>query len=80
MSIIGTSGFSLLMFVGTIWVLTRNQPLRKINRPIAAVAVLLLLLSTAVSLIATYIDMIRSCLPAHDRRHGPYRKWICQVS
>ncbi|KAG2130169.1 uncharacterized protein EDB93DRAFT_1108519 [Suillus bovinus] len=40
-------GFSLLMFVGTIWSLTYKQHVRNINRPIVIVAILLLLLSTA---------------------------------
>jgi hypothetical protein len=49
-------GFSLLMFIGTIWALTRNDPLRNINRPIAVIAILLLVLSTAVSSIAIHIQ------------------------
>ncbi|KAG2337275.1 hypothetical protein BDR05DRAFT_1063331 [Suillus weaverae] len=40
-------GFSVLMFIGTIWALTYKRRMRDINRPIAVVAVLLLLTSTA---------------------------------
>ncbi|KAG2130168.1 uncharacterized protein EDB93DRAFT_1264221 [Suillus bovinus] len=39
-------GFSLLMFMGSIWSLTYKQHVRYINRPIIIVAILLLLLST----------------------------------
>ncbi|KAG1721670.1 hypothetical protein EDB19DRAFT_1646309 [Suillus lakei] len=39
-----SSGFSVLMFIGTIWTSTYK---RDINRPIALVAILLLILSTA---------------------------------
>jgi hypothetical protein len=46
---VGFSGFSLLMFIGTMWALTYKQPLRNINRPIVFVVILLLILSTAVS-------------------------------
>ncbi|KAG2107875.1 hypothetical protein BD769DRAFT_1366085 [Suillus cothurnatus] len=40
-------GFSVLMFIGTIWALTCKRHIRDINRPITAVAVLLFALSTA---------------------------------
>ncbi|KAG2743598.1 hypothetical protein P692DRAFT_20838267 [Suillus brevipes Sb2] len=40
-------GFSILMFIGTIWALTYNRRMQDINRPLAVVAVLLLILSTA---------------------------------
>lgn len=40
-------GFSVLMFMGTIWALTYNHRMRDVNRPITAVAILLLILSTA---------------------------------
>ncbi|KAG2133336.1 hypothetical protein DEU56DRAFT_913944 [Suillus clintonianus] len=42
-------GFSVLMFIGTIWIFTYNNRIRnvRVNRPIAAVATLLFLLSTA---------------------------------
>ncbi|KAG2053865.1 hypothetical protein BDR06DRAFT_885126 [Suillus hirtellus] len=40
-------GFSVLMFMGTMWSLTYKQHVRDINRPIAIVAILLFLLSTA---------------------------------
>jgi len=40
------------MFIGTIFALTRKRRIQDVNRPIAAVATLLLVLSTAVSLIS----------------------------
>ncbi|KAG2141893.1 hypothetical protein DEU56DRAFT_734031 [Suillus clintonianus] len=40
-------GFSILMFTGTIWALTYNRRMQDVNRPITAVAILLLILSTA---------------------------------
>ncbi|KAG2142358.1 hypothetical protein DEU56DRAFT_793714 [Suillus clintonianus] len=40
-------GFSVLMFMGTIWSLTYKQRVRGINRPMLAVAILLLVFSTA---------------------------------
>ncbi|KAG2355100.1 hypothetical protein BDR07DRAFT_564123 [Suillus spraguei] len=40
-------GFSVLMFIGTMWALTYKRTVRDINRPITAAAVLLLILSTA---------------------------------
>ncbi|KAG2029202.1 hypothetical protein BDR03DRAFT_1018752 [Suillus americanus] len=40
-------GFSVLMFIGTIWALTYKRHMRDVNRPITAVAVLLFVLSTA---------------------------------
>ncbi|KAG1744387.1 hypothetical protein EDB19DRAFT_1906613 [Suillus lakei] len=40
-------GFSVLMFIGTIWTLTHKHSMRDANRPVAAAAVLLLILSTA---------------------------------
>lgn len=40
-------GFSVLMFIGTMWALTHKRSVRDINRPVAAAAVLLLILSTA---------------------------------
>jgi hypothetical protein len=43
------SGFSVLMFIGTIWTFTYIQRIRDVNRPIAAVATLMFLLSTVVS-------------------------------
>ncbi|KAG1786442.1 uncharacterized protein HD556DRAFT_1415021 [Suillus plorans] len=39
-------GFSVFMFIGTIWTFTYKKRMRDVNRPIAAVAVLLFLLST----------------------------------
>lgn len=40
-------GFSILLFIGTIWSLTAKQRIQSVNRPIATVAVLLFVLSTA---------------------------------
>ncbi|KAG2142360.1 hypothetical protein DEU56DRAFT_979546 [Suillus clintonianus] len=40
-------GFSILMFVGTIWTLTYKQRAQDINRPMIVVAILLLIFSTA---------------------------------
>ncbi|KAG1831965.1 hypothetical protein DFJ58DRAFT_242761 [Suillus subalutaceus] len=40
-------GFSVFMFVGTIWTFTYKHRTRDVNRPMAAVATLLFLLSTA---------------------------------
>ncbi|KAG1730443.1 hypothetical protein EDB19DRAFT_1856249 [Suillus lakei] len=39
-------GFSILMFIGTIWALTYNHRMQDVNRPITIVATLLLILST----------------------------------
>lgn len=39
-------GFSVLMFVGAIWMMTYERRLRDINRPAVAIATLLFLLST----------------------------------
>lgn len=55
-------GFSLLMFLGTIWSLTYKQHTQDINRSIAAVAILLLLLSTAhivMSIIRVYDGLVK---------------------
>ncbi|KAG2337277.1 hypothetical protein BDR05DRAFT_970416 [Suillus weaverae] len=41
-----TYGFSVLMFIGTIWALTYKQRMQDASRPIAVVAILLLILST----------------------------------
>jgi FtsH-binding integral membrane protein len=46
---LGFSGFSVLMFIGTMWALTYKRSIRDLNRPVAVAAVLLLVLSTAVS-------------------------------
>ncbi|KAG1778903.1 hypothetical protein EV702DRAFT_1217905 [Suillus placidus] len=40
-------GFSILLFMGTIWSLTYKQRIQVINRPIATVVILLWMLSTA---------------------------------
>jgi hypothetical protein len=48
-------GFSVLMFVGTMWTLTYKRRMREINRPIVVVAFTLLILSTAHMI----VDIIR---------------------
>ncbi|KAG1728776.1 hypothetical protein EDB19DRAFT_1913648 [Suillus lakei] len=48
-------GFSVLMFMGTIWALTYKRSMQDINRPITAVAILLFMLSTA----HMVVDIIR---------------------
>lgn len=48
-------GFSILLFIGTIWSLTYKQRIRDINRPIAVVVILLCMLSTA----HIIVDIIR---------------------
>jgi hypothetical protein len=48
-------GFSVLMFVGTMWTLTYKRRMKEINRPIALVAFMLLILSTAHMI----VDIIR---------------------
>ncbi|KAG1865981.1 hypothetical protein F4604DRAFT_1682975 [Suillus subluteus] len=40
-------GFSVLMFIGTMWSMTYKRSMRDVNRPVAAAAVLLSVLSTA---------------------------------
>ncbi|KAG2031773.1 hypothetical protein BDR03DRAFT_875265 [Suillus americanus] len=40
-------GFSVLMFIGTMWAMTYKRSMRDVNRPVAAAAVLLSVLSTA---------------------------------
>ncbi|KAG1805442.1 uncharacterized protein BJ212DRAFT_866514 [Suillus subaureus] len=57
-------GFSLLMFMGTVWSLTYRQHVQNINRPIAVVAILLLLLSTAhivMSIIRVEDGLVKYC-------------------
>ncbi|KAG2120369.1 hypothetical protein DEU56DRAFT_865191 [Suillus clintonianus] len=49
-------GFSILMFMGTIWSLTYKQRMQDINRPMLAVAILLLILSTG-HIVANVIRM-----------------------
>ncbi|KAG0709468.1 hypothetical protein DFH29DRAFT_888715 [Suillus ampliporus] len=48
-------GFSVLMFIGTMWALSYKRAIRDINRPIAVVAILLLILST----VHLVVDIIR---------------------
>lgn len=60
-------GFSVLMFIGTMWTLTYKHHVWDINRPIVAVAVLLLALSTA----HIIIGIIRTEELAHYRDTFP---------
>ena len=53
------------MFVGTIWILIHNRRMQDINRPIPVVAILLLVLSTLVSRIISYIQ----CHPLRSLKH-----------
>ncbi|KAG0709185.1 hypothetical protein DFH29DRAFT_820571 [Suillus ampliporus] len=48
-------GFSVLMFMGTIWASIHKRGIRNVNRPITVVAILLLILSTA----HMVVDIIR---------------------
>jgi hypothetical protein len=41
-------GFSVLMFLGTVWALTHKCRMQDVNRPISVVAIMLFLISTAV--------------------------------
>ncbi|KIK37471.1 hypothetical protein CY34DRAFT_810309 [Suillus luteus UH-Slu-Lm8-n1] len=49
-------GFSVLMFIGTMWALTYKRSIRDLNRPVATAAVLLLILSTA----HIIVDIVRT--------------------
>lgn len=53
------SGFSVLMFIGTIWTFTYKQRIRDINQPSTVVATLLFVLSTAVSFLPLSSHFIR---------------------
>ncbi|KAG2129193.1 uncharacterized protein EDB93DRAFT_1267015 [Suillus bovinus] len=48
-----TYGFSLLMFIGTIWALAYKQRIQDVSRPIIVVAILLFILSTAHMIVNT---------------------------
>lgn len=51
-------GFSVLMFIGTMWTFIYKQRIRDINRPVVVVATLLFVLSTAVSFSSHTPDII----------------------
>lgn len=53
------------MFIGIIWSLAYERRIQDIKRPIAAVSILLLILSTAVSFLAFMSDVLCSSLPKH---------------
>ncbi|KIK48571.1 hypothetical protein CY34DRAFT_8156 [Suillus luteus UH-Slu-Lm8-n1] len=58
-------GFSLLMFIGTVWALSYKRRMRDINRPIAVVAILLLLAST-VHMVVTIIRIENGLVKYRD--------------
>ncbi|KAG2144677.1 uncharacterized protein EDB93DRAFT_1241237 [Suillus bovinus] len=62
-------GFSVLMFIGTIWALTYKRHMHDINRPITAVAVLLLVLSTA-HMVLGIIQTEEGLAQYRDNFHG----------
>ncbi|KAG2137927.1 hypothetical protein DEU56DRAFT_343655 [Suillus clintonianus] len=62
-------GFSVLMFMGTIWALTYKSRMQDINRPIAMVAILLLLVST-VHMIVTIIRVENGFVKYRDTWPG----------
>jgi hypothetical protein len=69
------------MFIGTIWALTYKQHVHDVSRPIAMVAMLLLILSTAVSAscfrcLLSFFDFLQ----AHYREHRPCWRWTSEVS
>ncbi|KAG2142361.1 hypothetical protein DEU56DRAFT_971983 [Suillus clintonianus] len=62
-------GFSILMFVGTIWSLTYKQRTQDIDRPMLAVAILLLILSTG-HMVANIIRMEDGLVKYRDTYPG----------
>ncbi|KAG2088952.1 uncharacterized protein F5147DRAFT_726495 [Suillus discolor] len=62
-------GFSILMFIGTVWALTYKRRMRDVNRPVAVVAVLLLLVSTA-HIIMTIIHVENGLVKYRDTWPG----------
>ncbi|KAG2051776.1 hypothetical protein BDR06DRAFT_573235 [Suillus hirtellus] len=62
-------GFSILMFIGTVWALTYKRRMREVNRPVAVVAVLLLLVSTA-HIIMTLIHVENGLVKYRDTWPG----------
>ncbi|KAG2040549.1 hypothetical protein BDR03DRAFT_980137 [Suillus americanus] len=58
-------GFSTLLFIGTIWSLTYRRQRQDINFPILVVAVLLLILSTAVS----FLPLVSKCYWLTSSKH-----------
>lgn len=62
-------GFSILMFIGTVWALTYKRRMRDVNRPVAVVTVLLLLVSTA-HIIMTIIHVENGLVKYRDTWPG----------
>ncbi|KAG2141104.1 hypothetical protein DEU56DRAFT_283853 [Suillus clintonianus] len=73
-------GFSVLMFIGTMWALTYKHHMRdRVNRPITVVAVLLLVLSTA----HMVIDIIRiedGLVKSRDTFPGGPEAYFAEIS
>ncbi|KAG1744858.1 hypothetical protein EDB19DRAFT_1960659 [Suillus lakei] len=72
-------GFSVLMFVGTIWALTYKRHMQDINRPIAVVAILLLLVST-VHMIVTIIRVENGFVKYRDTWPGGPAAFFADVT
>ncbi|KAG1818856.1 hypothetical protein EV424DRAFT_1404987 [Suillus variegatus] len=72
-------GFSVLMFMGTMWSLTYKQHVRDINRPIFIVAILLLLLST-VHIVVNIIRVEDGLVKYRDTYPGGPRAFFADVS
>jgi hypothetical protein len=53
------------MFIGIIWSLAQERRIQDISRPIAAVSILLLILSTVVSSLVFMSGVLCSSLPKH---------------
>ena len=64
--IIVTRGFSLLMFVGTMWMLVSQRSLGQVNRKMFAVALALLFFSTVVRVLNFARLVLDVCLVVHS--------------
>ncbi|KAG2136633.1 hypothetical protein DEU56DRAFT_980805 [Suillus clintonianus] len=62
-------GFSVLMFIGTIWALTYKRQMQDINRPTAVVAILLFLVST-MHMVMTIIRLQKGFVKYRDTWPG----------
>lgn len=69
------------MFIGTVWALTYKQHMQDVSRPIAVVAILLLILSTVVS-VSCFLHLLSfaNFLQAHCREHNSCWRWTSEVS
>ncbi|KAG2136634.1 hypothetical protein DEU56DRAFT_355685 [Suillus clintonianus] len=72
-------GFSVLMFVGTIWALTYKRQMQDVNRPIAVVAIMLLLVST-VHIIVTIIHLENGLVRYRDTWSGGPAAFFADVT